>query len=149
MGKKWLIIIVLVAILAILAVYFSFFFTTKCKERACFNNALKNCGRVSYINNAEDATWFYKIKPSIKNKEDCRIYVKLLKLKEGTTDLIKLEGEDMICLVSKAEIREPQDDLRKCSGKLKEEMQNILIERLHLYIKDNLGKIAEELQKPL
>ena len=35
----------------------------------------------------------------------------------------------------------PEKDLSKCHGRLKEELQRIVIEKLHSHILENLGKI--------
>ncbi len=141
--KKRIILLIMIVIVIAVAVYFTFFYTRKCPDRACFNLALGKCSRVSFLNDVEDATWFYKIKG--KSGGSCEINVKLLKLKEGTTDLIGLEGKDMICFLPLGYTGDPQDNLDICQGLLKEEMQTVIITRLHNYIVDNLGEIAEGL----
>lgn len=145
--KKRAIILILILVVALLAIYFTFFYTKKCGDRGCFNLALQKCSRVSYLNDAEDTVWLYKIKG--KEKGGCEVYVKLVKLKTGATDIVELEGKDMNCYPPLGIMRDPQDDLGKCSGKLKEEMQTLIINRLHAYIVENLGQISEELKEPL
>ena len=41
----------------------------------------------------------------------------------------------------------PERDLSMCHGRLKEELQGIIITKLHTYIIDNLGKLDDELSK--
>jgi predicted membrane protein len=140
-----IILIVLIIIVAVLAVYFTFFYSRNCKTAECFNFALTKCYRASYINDAEDAAWYYKIKG--KSGDNCKIYVKLLQLKQGTGQISSLEGKEMTCYTQLGMITSPQGNLANCHGLLKEEMQNLIINRLHNYIVSNLGQISEELTK--
>ena len=145
MKKRGIGLIIIIVIVALLAVYFTFFFYRSCGDRGCFNDALSECSRVSYLNDAEDASWMYKIQG--KSQEQCKIEVKLLALREGNLDLSKLDGKSMTCLHPIGDIRDPQDNLKTCQGELKEEMQDVIINRLHKYIRDNLGEISDELRK--
>jgi hypothetical protein len=43
----------------------------------------------------------------------------------------------------------PEKDLGACSGKLKEELQSIVIKKLYTYILDNLGELDESLQQAI
>tara|TARA_Y100000310_G_scaffold303691_1_gene342235 strand:- start:673 stop:1110 length:438 start_codon:yes stop_codon:yes gene_type:complete len=143
--KKRVIFVGIIIIVLIVALYFTFFYTRKCFDEQCFNSALSGCKRFSYVNDQQDSTWFYKIK--WKSGNSCKVNVKLLKIKEGTTDLIKLDGKDMTCDLPFGKVVVPQDDLKICHGLLKEEMQDIIITRLHNYVVDNLGEISEELER--
>ena len=60
--KKRVILFVVIIVVAIAAIYFTFFFTRSCGDKACFNSALAECSRVSYLSDIEDGAWFYKIK---------------------------------------------------------------------------------------
>jgi len=142
-----MIVVGLIIIMAGMAVYFTFFYTKKCGDVSCFNTALLKCKKASYMDDAEDATWFYKIKG--KSKGECKIRVEILQVKEGTTDMASLEGKDMYCYLPLGIISNPQENLERCHGLLKEEMQKLIINRLHNYIMSNLGEISEELEKPL
>ena len=141
------ILLIVIVIVALLAVYFTFFYARKCSDKSCFNSALSKCKRVSFLNDIEGSTWLYTIKGL--SKGECEVNVKLVKFKEGNTDLIKLEGKEMNCYLPKGMIANPQESLGRCHGLLKEEMQDVIITRLHNYIVDNLGQIGEELEKPL
>jgi len=147
MEKRRIIVISLIIIIAIIAVYFTFFYTKKCRDIGCFNNALLKCRRASYMNDVEDATWFYKIKG--KSHGECKIRVKLLQVKEGTVELANLEGKEMMCYLPLGAVLNPQENLEKCHGLLKEEMQKLIITRLHNYITSNLGEISEEMTKAI
>jgi len=144
--KKSVIIIPLLVIILI-ASYFVFFYTKNCKTETCFNTALSKCNKAKYINDAKDAAWLYKIKG--KKGDECKIYVKLLQLKEGSSDIAGLEGKSMECSLPLGAIKAPQENLARCHGLLKEEMQTVIIKRLHSYIAENLGQIGSELQRAL
>lgn len=147
MKRGKIVIIILILIVLAAAVYFTFFYTKKCPDMACFKTSLAKCERVSFLNDAKDASWFYKIIG--KSGGDCKVRVELLKLKEGHVDIASLEGKQMDCYLLLGAVTGPQEDLTRCSGLLKEEMQNIIINRLHAYIVDNLGQISEELKKAI
>ncbi|MFQ5531454.1 MAG: hypothetical protein ACE5ES_02455, partial [Candidatus Nanoarchaeia archaeon] len=56
-----------------------------------------------------------------------------------------LEGLKMTCSLPIGDISSPEDNLKNCQGPLKEELQNLIIQKMHAYILDNLGDIGEEL----
>jgi hypothetical protein len=43
----------------------------------------------------------------------------------------------------------PEDDLSRCTGQLKENLQEIIIQKLHAYVVENLGQISKELQQQI
>jgi hypothetical protein len=51
----------------------------------------------------------------------------------------------MECGFPKGVVVYPEQDIAQCHGLLKEEMQGIIIKKLHTYIVDNLGEIEQEL----
>jgi len=142
-----IILIVVIIIIAVLALYLTFFYTKNCSDASCFNSALVKCRRASFINDAEDATWLYNIKS--KSQGECKIDVKLLQLKQGTNEMAGMEGKEMVCYLPLGTITSPQGNLANCHGLLKEEMQSLIINRLHNYIVNNLGQISEELTKAI
>ena len=146
-GIVLIILLVAVIIIAIAAVYFTFFFTRECKDKGCFDSALGKCKRVWFLDDVQDATWVYTING--KSGNQCEVYVELKKLKQGKVELLSLEGEGMTCSLPLGSVSSPQGNLIRCHGLLKEEMQNVIITRLHNYILSNLGKLSEELEKPL
>jgi len=141
--KKRVIFVLLIFAVLIVALYFTFFYVRKCYDKSCFDSALSSCKRFSYLNEQQDASWFYKIIG--KRESGCKVNVELLNVKQGSSDLIRLRGKDMNCYLPFGSVVEPEDDLKKCHGLLKEEMQDIIITRLHNYVVDNLGQINEEL----
>jgi len=139
------IIFFLIVIVLAVAIYFTFFFYYKCDNISCFKAHQQNCDKTKFNNDLEDATWQYKIKG--KKAGQCVIYVKFLQVKKGEIDLQKLEGKDMVCFLPLGSSDAPESDLSKCHGILKEEMQNLIIQKLHSYITSNLGQISSELEQ--
>ncbi len=145
-GSKnlWFLLFVLILI-SLFLIYYIFFKFSTCYTKNCFYGSLSNCDKISWIRETDDADWFYKI---LEKEDDyCRVEVELLKLKKGKIDLEELEGEKMICNVLKEEIGYPEEDISKCSGKLKEKLQEIIIQRMHDYLLQNLGEIKESFKK--
>lgn len=130
--------IIIIAIL--IGVYFLFFYTSSCEDKQCFDSALDRCKRVSLIKTDENAVWSYKILGP--GEKGCRIEVELIQLKRGQVEIQKLEENKMVCDYVNSESY-PEDDVSMCSGKLKEELQDIIIKRMHDYLLKNLGDIQE------
>ena len=144
MDKKRIIFLVVIIILVALLIYFIAFYTKKCSDASCFSTAQAKCSKASYVSDAEDAAWSYEIEG--KDNGECVIGVELVQAKQGNVELEKLEGLEMECSVPLGYSGSPQTDLKKCHGLLKEELQELLIQRMHNYILNNLGKIEDALQ---
>jgi hypothetical protein len=71
--------------------------------------------------------------------------VTLLQAKKGDLGLDKLAGYSMICSYPVGVTNYPEKDLGACTGRLKEELQGILIKKLYAYILANLGQVNESL----
>lgn len=135
-------VIVLIALI-IYGGYFFVFYAKPCSDISCFSNAIKNCNRVSFVKEDLQASWLYTIKGA-DNKDSCIVNVKLLKMKQGTIDSEKLQGEEMNCILNKGDTQFPEKEISQCSGKLKEEIQDIIIQRMHSYLLENVGEIKQE-----
>ena len=143
---RWsLAILGLALIVILLALYFSFAYYVKCADNSCWEYKMNKCERTIYANDIGDITWLYKIKGS--NGEFCKIEVKVLEVKSGLLNSKVLEGKSMECLIPKGIVISPESDSNMCHGELKEEMQNMIIAKLHQYIVNNLGVINEDLLK--
>ncbi len=136
-------LVILIIALVIFTGYFLFFYERQCKDSECFVEAMQNCRPVSWIRADDQASWLYVIKSSAKN-DACKIEVKLLEVKQGTIDSEKLEGEEMLCIAQKGETRFPEKDISRCTGVLKEDMQDLIIQRMHNYLLENVGEIKQE-----
>jgi len=139
-GAKIISIILLTALLLFLV-----FYNKQCKDESCFNSYLEKCTKADYTKDTVDSIWQYQILGKQAGK--CAVNVKMLVAKEGNVDIKNLEGKEMVCYTELGLIKDPRADLKNCHGILKEEMQELIIQKMHNYIVTNVGKISEELQK--
>ena len=122
------------------AIYFTFFFAYGCDDLSCFRAHQKECSRTKFIHLTEETTWNYHI----KGKEDgkCKIDVQVIDMKGGSLEKTKLNGKTMTCLLPLGSVVSPEGDISLCHGLLKEELQNLIIQKLHSYVVENLGDIS-------
>ncbi len=146
MNQKRAILILRVAILAVLLISLIvvFLYTKSCDSRACFNSYLSRCDKARYVSTEPDSVWMYRIE-GVSNSQ-CMVSSELISVTEGTSDLAGLEGNSMTCSLVVGEIVDPKSDLKVCSGTLKEKIQEIMIQKMHAYILENVGKISQEFQ---
>ena len=85
--------------------------------------------------------WRYEILGT--DRDYCKINVKLLSAKEGEVGMNKLVGYDMDCYTT-GFVSYPEKDLDSCHGRLKEEMLNIILSKLHAYVVDNIDQIGKD-----
>jgi len=142
-GIKLKLFIGLIVVIAIVAIYFTFFFYYSCNDNSCFKSHQERCVKTKFSNEGNDAIWKYKILG--KDGGDCVINVEISKIKVGSIDKLPLEGKSMVCTLPFGSSASPEGDINKCHGELKEEMQSLIIQKLHNYILDNLGEIGAEL----
>ena len=144
MKKKLTILIVLIILVVIgLAIsgYYLYQGVNKCNSKECFDNSLSECRKTSFISDSADTVLEYTILGA--SNGDCNVNVNMLQIKRGVAELAALEGKEMICSVPAGAIGEPEKNLKICHGVLKEEIQNVIIQRMHAQIVENLGKISE------
>jgi|SRR3989344_5547737 len=143
--KKGLLIGIFIAIIIIVIVattYFVWGFFTTCSSQECFDKALVKCSRTSFVSDTENMLMQYKIRGM--NSGDCLVNVKLLQVKKGSSELSVLEGQEMDCNLPFGIVVVPEGDTTICHGRLKEEIQSIIIKRMHAQIIQNIGKISAE-----
>jgi len=141
--KRLLISIAILIIAAILfMIIYLFYYARPCNDSACFSQAMIKCSRVYFIKEDSKASWYYEIKGS-SGKDSCIVKIKLLKMNSGDIDTEVLEGTEMTCIVNKGETTAPEENMKSCSGLLKEKLQEIIIDRMHSYLLQNLGEIKE------
>lgn len=143
MNKKIILFIVLAVVFIALAISTTFFYAAPCADLECFQNAMRKCSKAKYINEEPEATWRYEILGLEENQ--CRIEVTLLQPKAGELGIEKLIGNKMICDFPEGLAAYPEKDLERCHGRLKEELQTMVINRLHRYLIENLGEVGEGL----
>ena len=142
--KKLATFAVITIILFILAIQITFFKVDECSDFECFKEAMQKCKRVSYINEESEATWKYEVIGS--EGIECVTKVTLLQPKAGELGIEQLSGYDMICEFTEGIATYPERDLERCHGRLKEELQTIVIKKLHTYIIENIGEIEQGLE---
>lgn len=135
-------VVVLIVLVIAFIYYFSYYYIGPCKDEMCFRDAVSNCRRVSWIKENDQADWNYIILGH-NDESSCKTQVTLLRLNNGTTDLNKLQNEEMVCNFPKVSKDFPETDMSTCSGVLKEDLQDILIQRMHDYLMQNCGQIKE------
>ena len=143
MKKVGVLIIIGIIFISSLIVYFSFIHKTNCENLECWDYKLEKCERAEFINEGKDTIWRYRV----IRKEDnlCIVDAEILRVITGLKDRKGLEGKSMRCSMPLGVIEDPERDLSRCTGRLKEEMQTMIIKKLHEYIVDNLGEINEEI----
>ena len=139
--KFWVFLAIVLVLVG--AMYFTFFFSYSCDKYECLVKNLEECKRAKLLYENQDTTWFYQIKG--KDGSKCEVEVTLLQIKRGKLDIEKLQGDSMTCLMPLGVTQAPEKDISLCNGKLKEGLQELIIQRLHNYIIANLGKIESEL----
>ncbi|MEK6914361.1 MAG: hypothetical protein AABW83_01810, partial [Nanoarchaeota archaeon] len=142
--------IIISLIIIILGLIFFYYFVgfdkpTECKDINCYKEYLLTCKKSFLVNDEDNYVYRYKILKSNGNNY-CNVEVILLKIKNGTAENEKLEGLNMICKVNKFEDILPQKNMLSCSGKLREELQEIIINKLHNTILQNLEEIKKEIK---
>jgi len=143
-SKKNIISLCLIAVLVILMIWFNLFYFKSCGDKNCFYTALKDCQRARFILD-ENMTFEYKILGLKDN--NCEINVKLLDGALFNKDLIKIKGKEMTCSLPFRVLMQPESDISLCHGELKEGFQDLIINKLHVYLVQNLGEINSELLK--
>jgi len=144
LNKKKIIIMLVLAVLLI-AVFFLFIYEKRCFDNTCFEERIVKCRRTSFINDKLDMVLQYNI-IGVKGGK-CKVNVKVLEVKKGANDIAVLKGKTMTCLTSLGVISYPEEDISKCSGELKENIQDLIINRMYVYVLESMGKINEELGK--
>ena len=149
-SKLWILILLLVIALAG-AVYL--YLPKDCgSDRDCFIQKAQTCSKARVADYKEGNEFIYEIKDKVGS--DCIFYVKINKMKESTDyNLVKiLEGKDMLCKIPLEKFRlnplaDTKEIIDRCSGSLKEALQQLTIERLYGVIISNIGGVNKELQK--
>ncbi len=142
MNKRQVIFGSLVVLALALALFFTFQIED-CPNFECFQSHMAECSKATYINEEPEASWGYEIVGV--SKDSCEIEVSLLNAKDGELGLREFEGNSMSCFYDLGIIAYPEKDLDSCTGELKEDLQEIIIEKLYKYVVLNLGEIKEEI----
>lgn len=146
-GKSFKGIVIGLLIALIIASYILFFYSPKCDTEQCFLDKLWKCQKTSFVKETINSTWAYEIQGSIA--DTCEIKVKPIKFSAETEMLSKtFEGKEMVCYIPLGSSFMPETKIEYCHGLLKEAIQDRIIERMHLYLVQNIGKLGQNLTAP-
>ena len=142
-------IILSIIIVAILGIAFSLYmlitFVDICEDESCFSTAIVKCNKVEYMKITPESTTLYRVKGTAEFGSSCQINVKLLQVKKGSAEIASLEGKEMDCFIPLGTYAKPEERIEYCHGELKESIQEIIIQRMHSQLIENLGKISREI----
>jgi hypothetical protein len=139
---KWFVVLVIVAVVA-WAIWAMFFSYATCKGWDCFNGKLEDCSKTKFIGSSDEMIFEYVIRGS--DDGECEVSVELLQGELNNQDSIKLEGHKMTCMLPEGVVMIPESNIGKCSGLLKEGLQDLVIKKLHTYLVQNLGQLNLEM----
>ncbi len=144
--KRQDIIFITVLILLVGTSYYLFFYKISCSSEQCFDNSLWSCKKAVY----EKPEWKYIIRGRDGflghfgiGGENCVVTVINTGTKLTGEITADLTGREMICSLPLGTVAKPEDELKFCHGELKEELQDLIIKQLHLYIIQNIGQINQ------
>lgn len=123
-------------------VWFLFFSYDDCRDWNCFGERLESCDRVKFVGGT-GIIFEYVVKGSFWG--DCEVEVTLLRDKLNEQGSVDLEGMSMVCMLPRGVVAAPENDMALCHGFLKEGLQDLIIEKLHVYIVKNLGQLNLEI----
>ena len=113
----------------------------ECLNQSCFLNSLWKCKSSTYLNSQENVTWYYVIDGPTDDK--CQVKVNSVNIKADVETANALMGKTMTCLIPKdiAGSFMPEGKIEYCHGELKENIQDLIIKKLHLFIVQNIGQL--------
>jgi len=138
---RTVLIFVIVVILG-LVVFRAVFGYEDCESKTCFDSNLESCDRARFAA-GDDMIFEYTIMG--KSGGDCEVDVELLQGELNNADSRKLEGKVMTCMLPLGVVVNPDSDIGICHGLLKEGLQDLVIDKLHTYLVQNLGKLNLEM----
>ncbi|MBT3398287.1 hypothetical protein HOA55_05495 [archaeon] len=141
---KWFILLIAVAVV-IWLVWFFFFGFDSCESWECFNDHLEECSKARFIGGSR-MIFDYTIYGD--SGDSCEVGVELLQGELDNQDSIKMEGHKMKCNLPLGVVMIPESNIGACHGLLKEGLQDLIIEQMHTYIVQNLGRINLDLLDP-
>ena len=136
-------VIVLLLVVAFLVVG-NFAYYPKCEDRACFDKSFSKCARARYISEG-DMIFEYKVVR--KSGDNCVVDVKFLQGDLSQKDIEKVDGASMRCISPIGSVVLPEADIQNCHGPLREGLQDLIIEKIQVYLVQNLDRINERVNE--
>lgn len=151
-GKKIkIILIALIFLIIMFVIFLGYVFIIKlnpCENKKCFFDSLKDCKKIYFVKEDPEYSWLYVILKET-SKDSCEIKVKLLNVKQESIDSKILQNKEMICIVPKTTVDFPEKEISRCSGVLKEDLQDLIIQRMYDYLLTNVQEINTSFFEPL
>lgn len=139
-------VLIITVVLAVVALASALHYTlqpAECQTFGCFRIYMAACAPAQYVNEEPEASWLYATKKKVKDA--CEVEVVLLQAKEGDLNLRSFEGHSMLCQYPYGTAAYPDKDMSRCHGLLKEDLQRLVIERIHRYLINNLADVKKTL----
>ncbi len=142
------VIVIVLAIIGIIAsAYMLIYYSKQCADEECFKQSIVKCSRAMYTSKDTDMILRYRILG--KSGETCKINVALLQLKRGSAELNPLQGKEMLCYLPSGIYMKPEKEIANCHGELREGIQEVIIQRMHSELVENIGEIKAEITEVL
>jgi hypothetical protein len=131
--KRLFFVIFIVIIFGFIIIFSTFYFSKVCENQTCFKEMVSKCQRAEFISKDLVGLENKILGPSLGG---CKIIVTSLE-----NDIGLKSGEKMTCYMPLGIKVMPQTKLEFCSGKLREDIQEILISELYKTIGQNLPEL--------
>jgi len=152
--SKRKVILIIIAVVLIALVAYGLYVKDCGMDDACYNKEFSRCNKVKFNLVKGGNLYEYKVLGNYFGK--CIINIELLKVAPGSdAELVeRFESKSMRCKVPIADISgnsvgSMPNLVDYCSGELKEEVYELIIERMYAYLIENLGVIEQEFEAGL
>lgn len=139
-----ILVLIFIAIVGIvIAAYSIAIYKKVCGDEICFAEALTNCSKAVYLSNNQETVVRYTIQGV--SEKTCLVNVEMLQIKQGSLQVESMVGKEMVCAAPLGVYIMPDENIKNCHGLLKEEIQDILLQRLYSQIAQNIEQIGKEI----
>jgi hypothetical protein len=155
-SKKGFIILLIVVIAVVVAGVLTWLLWEKncMNDSLCFDKAFSKCARARYDYVKGGNLYEYKTKGVPIG--ECVMEVELVRMAAGSDAVLveRFEGKKMKCRIPESVFRgrgfsQVDNVMDYCSGELKEEVYELIIERMYSYLISNLDVLEEEFEAGL
>lgn len=134
---KYILGVILLVIIAVILFFVLYKSTSPtCEDQECFFSKLAVCEPSKFVYYG-NITFSYIIQG--REGDYCNVNVKLIRSYWRGSTFDTLNGKTMNCQVNYGQTIFPEEDLNNCHGQLKESLQEMILQKLHGYILDNLA----------
>jgi hypothetical protein len=147
--KKTEIILIILILITVIFLGYGFITRSKlCENEKCFFDSLSECKKVYFAKEDSEYSWLYIISKEVSG-DSCEVKISLLSVKQEPINSRMLQGKEMVCIVPKTRTDFPEKDISRCTGPLKEEIQDLIIQRMYDYLLTNVQEINTSFFEPL